>query len=75
MMAGAAALIAAKPALAEGRMFVPAEEDPHEATFMQWPNSRSVYADRSFLRTTQRAIADLATISEVMTCAEALEAL
>ena len=60
MMAGAAALIAAKPALAEGRMFVPAEEDPHEATFMQWPNSRSVYADRSFLRTTQRAIADLA---------------
>lgn len=41
-------------------MFVPAEEDPHEATFMQWPNSLAVYGAHSFLRSAQRAIADIA---------------
>ena len=46
-------------------MIVPPEEDAHERTFMQWPNSRAVYDDPVFLRMTQDAIADLAnTIAE-----------
>lgn len=46
-------------------MIVPAEEDPHAATFMQWPNSRAVYNDPIFLRMTQDAIAEIAnTIAE-----------
>jgi len=57
---GAAALTAIPPAAAQGRMVVPAEEDPHEATFMQWPNSRAVYDDPVFLRITQDTIADIA---------------
>ncbi len=40
--------------------YVPAEEMPHERTFMQWPNSRKVYRDRVFLRMTQQVIADIA---------------
>lgn len=44
---------------------VPAEEAPHEATFMQWPVSRRVYRDRVFLEMTQAAIAGIAaTIAE-----------
>ena len=46
-------------------MTVPAEEDVHEATFMQWPNSRAVYDDPVFLRITQDTIAEIAnTIAE-----------
>ncbi len=64
-IAGAAASITLTPASAKGRMMVPAEEDLHEATFMQWPNSRAVYDDPVFLRMTQDAIADIAnTIAE-----------
>ena len=65
MMAGAAALTAVNSSRAGARMIVPAEEDTHEATFMQWPNSRSVYADAYFLRITQQTIARIAnTIAE-----------
>jgi len=62
---GAAALTSINRSNAEARMMAPAEEDPHEATFMQWPNSRAVYDDPVFLRITQDAIADIAnTIAE-----------
>lgn len=62
---GAAAATALSPVKAAGRMMVPAEENPHEATFMQWPNSRAVYDDPVFLRMTQDTIADIAnTIAE-----------
>ncbi len=39
---------------------VPAEEAPHEATFMQWPASRRVHHDRAFLEVLQTTIADIA---------------
>lgn len=45
--------------------FVPAEEEPHERTFMQWPVSRKVYYSKAYLRWAQEAIANIAnTISE-----------
>ena len=40
--------------------WVPGEEEAHEATFMQWPNSRAVYDDSAFLADTQQTIANLA---------------
>jgi len=40
--------------------FVPAEEEPHERTFMQWPVNRTVHPDRWFLEDLQQAIADVA---------------
>ncbi len=40
--------------------FVPAEDLPHARTFMQWPNNRNVYPDRTFLHMTQQVIADIA---------------
>lgn len=44
--------------------YVPAEEMPHQATFMQWPVDRSVYDDRVFLGMVQQTIANVAnTIS------------
>lgn len=44
--------------------FVPAEEKPHDATFMQWPNDRRVYRDPVFLEMTQEVILNIAnTIS------------
>jgi len=47
------------------RFYVPAEEETHERTFMQWPVSRRVYADSVFLNMVQRTIADIAnTISD-----------
>ncbi len=62
---GAAALASFARAKAGGQMVVPAEEDAYEATFMQWPNGRSVYADPVFLRFTQDTIAEIAnTIAE-----------
>ncbi len=46
-------------------LWVPPEEDPHEATFMQWPVSLSVYGDGFFLRKVQQTIAGIANaISE-----------
>jgi agmatine deiminase len=39
---------------------VPAEEAPHQATFLQWPVTRQVYADRWFRRDVQATILDLA---------------
>ncbi|MCK7612050.1 agmatine deiminase family protein [Roseibium sediminicola] len=45
--------------------FVPAEEDPHERTFMQWPVNRTVHPDRWFLADLQKTIANVAnTIAE-----------
>ena len=46
-------------------LYVPAEESPHELTFMQWPVNLDVYGDKNFLALTQRTIAEIAsTISE-----------
>ncbi|CAK9076002.1 DR_2398 family, partial [Durusdinium trenchii] len=45
--------------------FVPAEDDPHERTFMQWPVNRTVHPDRWFLEDLQQTIAEIAnTIAE-----------
>lgn len=44
------------------RHTVPAEEGPHELTFMQWPVSRQVHPDRAFLRLLQDRIAAIANI-------------
>lgn len=40
--------------------YVPAEEVQHQRSFMQWPNSRRVYADSVLLDMVQQAIADVA---------------
>lgn len=40
--------------------FVPAEEDRHERTFMQWPVNRIVHPDKWFLKDLQKSIADVA---------------
>lgn len=40
--------------------YVPAEEMPHDWTFMQWPVSRRVYSDRWSLGQVQQTIADIA---------------
>ncbi|MGB7206606.1 MAG: agmatine deiminase family protein [Anderseniella sp.] len=46
-------------------LHVPAEEDPHELTFMQWPVNRQVHPDREFLKILQKTISDIANaISE-----------
>lgn len=47
-------------AQAQSRLRVPAEEEPHQRTFMQWPVSRAVYRDLGFLDLTQATIADVA---------------
>jgi agmatine deiminase len=39
---------------------VPAEDGPHQATFMQWPVNRNVYPDAEFLEIAQQKIADIA---------------
>jgi agmatine deiminase len=39
---------------------IPAEEDRHSGTLMQWPTHRAVYPDPYFLRMTQQTIADVA---------------
>lgn len=52
-----------QPSMGDG-FYVPAEELPHHATFMQWPNDRRVYRDEVFLRMTQESILNIAnTIS------------
>jgi agmatine deiminase len=44
---------------------VPAEENRHAGTLMQWPVNRSVYRDEFFLELTQKTIGDIAnTIAE-----------
>lgn len=44
---------------------MPAEEDRHDATFMQWPVNREVYPDGEFLGVLQDTIAEIAnTIAE-----------
>lgn len=45
--------------------FVPAEDEAHQCTFMQWPVSRKVHPDPVFLDMVQQTIADIANaISE-----------
>lgn len=41
-------------------LLVPAEENRHARTFMQWPNSRRVYPEKTFLNVVQQTIADIA---------------
>lgn len=49
------------PLHAQGtRWRMPAEEAPHEATFMQWPVSHEVHPDGDFLDLLQDTIADIA---------------
>ena len=67
LLKGAAAVSALStfPAMANQPLFVPPEEDRHEATFMMWPVSRKVHPDPVFLGILQRTIAEIAnTISE-----------
>lgn len=46
-------------------LLVPAEEDRHARTFMQWPSNRRVYPQQAFLAMVQQTIADIAnTIAE-----------
>ena len=42
------------------KLYVPAEEEAHERTFMQWPVSRKVYPEKAFLDLVQRTIANIA---------------
>lgn len=62
VLKGAVALTAAStiPVMANQPLFVPPEEDRHEATFMMWPVSRKVHPDGVFLDILQRTIADIA---------------
>lgn len=58
-------VMGAAAARANQRLFVPAEEHPHELTLMQWPASRRVYRDAVFLGMVQDVIAQIAnTISD-----------
>ncbi|MEM1234483.1 MAG: agmatine deiminase family protein [Pseudomonadota bacterium] len=60
-----AAASTALPTSASGRFYVPAEEAPHDRTFMQWPVSRRVYGYDGFLGDVQATIAEIAnTIAE-----------
>jgi len=43
-------------------LYMPAEDAPHERTFMQWPVSRRVYSHSGFLRLVQNKIAEIANI-------------
>ncbi|MEO9876666.1 MAG: agmatine deiminase family protein [Anderseniella sp.] len=46
-------------------LMVPAEEDRHARTFMQWPSNRQVHPERAFLDILQQTIVDIAnTIAE-----------
>ncbi len=61
LLATSAALLSAPLAKANTAAFtVPAEDAPHQRTFMQWPVNRSVYPDRMFLELTQQTIARIA---------------
>ena len=50
---------AAETAAAAGFVF-PAEDLPHERTFMQWPVNPQVHDDKVFLETLQKTIAEIA---------------
>ena len=43
-------------------LWVPPEDHPHEATFMQWPVDPAVYTDRYNLKQVQKTIAPIANI-------------
>lgn len=62
MILTAAAASFGRPATAQRAVpyRMPAEEAPHEATFMQWPHSPKVYKDPTFLRQVQHTIAKIA---------------
>lgn len=47
-------------AAAQDGFYVPAEELPHQATFMQWPTDIGTYGDRVSLEMTQKTIANIA---------------
>lgn len=67
-LAGLASLPLASSALAgvPAGYVVPAEEAPHQATIMMWPDHRSVYDDPVFLRMTQATILNIAnTIADL----------
>ncbi len=49
----------AETALSAG-YFYPAEDVPHERTFMQWPVNPAVHDDAAFLEILQKSIADVA---------------
>ena len=62
LLGGFATLAASGNSFAQTRasLWVPPEDAPHEATFMQWPVSREVYDDRWFLSDVQNTIAEIA---------------
>lgn len=55
-----AGLVAGRSAASGSAFYVPAEEEPHQRTFMQWPASRKVYRDPVFLEMVQTTIAQIA---------------
>lgn len=57
---GAMALIGGRTMAGHHGFYVPAEEERHERTFMQWPVSRRVYSDPVFLKQVQQVIANVA---------------
>ena len=65
LLASAGAALVSRPTGATQPLFVPAEEDRHQRTFMMWPVNRSVHPDAVFLDILQDTIADIAnTISD-----------
>ena len=54
-----ASAFSAETAAAAG-FFYPAEDRPHERTFMQWPVNTAIHDDAEFLATLQKSMADLA---------------
>ena len=61
LASGAAMSVLGSGTQAQGDgFFVPAEEHPHELTFLQWPVSRKVHPDAVFLDMLQATIADIA---------------
>jgi len=71
MLTGSAAVgftgLVGRPVMAakQSALVVPAEEDRHERTLMQWPSNRQVHPERAFLDILQQTIADIAnTIAE-----------
>lgn len=61
MMAGMGAMMTAGPVGAAEGFYVPAEEERHARTFMQWPASRRVHRDGVFLEMLQAVIAEVAS--------------
>lgn len=60
-LATGAAAMTPLPVSAQDRWYVPAEEEPHQATFMAWPANLSVYGDRWFMNEVQDTIATIAS--------------